>query len=314
MSSLGAEARGLVRTALNDMRTDLPDPLRYHLTQRFQHLAKRRFQKGKRLSEGEIAGLRREIDSLKLPNAKNIRLSDAFENKRLLIYAEPSLRELSSLTENWRQYTDDCLSIRALDTDLSRRRLEMLDWSLGVTFSGHALGRLFERQGSRVDLIPDTFKFTLESLRYVFALLYYLDTPHFAFPFADGLALGHVVRLEDSREELFAYAADIEGRGLIDTADIFHIGRKIDCDYCFRITTFISNDMLKPGQERLRNAMVDAFDSNPACVTLIAQGLYRILYPPNPAEPGMQALEASIINIKKSLDWSDTCGRNFGII
>ena len=270
-------------------------------------LAQKRFSKGRSLSEMELRAIKRETTEPALPHMRHPNWADPIKNNRLILYAEPTLAEIRSLKQASDPYEDDCLTIRAMRTNLTRKRLEMLDWSLGISFSGHALGRLFERQGVSVNLIPHTFFATLESLNYIFTLLYFMDTTYMAIPFMGGLALGHAVGFADKSTQLLAYGASLEGCGFLDTADMFHVGRRGDVDYGLRITTFISFDMLRPDQERLRNTMISIFKDTEAITSLLESGLYQTMDDPDDMTDDMINLEANFTKLKESHDWLATC-------
>ena len=99
MAILGAEARGLVRSGLSEIRKHSKAPLRFHIGSKMHDLAQKRFSKGRSLSEMELRAIKRETTEPALPHMRHPNWADPIKNNRLILYAEPTLAEIRSLKQ-----------------------------------------------------------------------------------------------------------------------------------------------------------------------------------------------------------------------
>ena len=266
MGSLTAESRGQVRAVLDQLQSRFPIPLRRRIEDEIRRRCEGPFSAGRRIKEADLDRIAATIANKDYPLA----FGKGDAKKAVSLYAELFDMELSG---DGGDYTDRGLIFRAFRSSISRRRLVVLDWHLGVVFSGHMLGRLFERGEIEKSIIDTAFQNTLDALPYIVALLSYGDTTEVVIPFGDGLALGRRVVLDPANEPVAAFRADESGCGN-PSAKIAHFAATgLSGTSALLISTFINADMMSDGQRLLRDRMIADLSRPDVGELLIERGL-----------------------------------------
>jgi hypothetical protein len=239
---VSAEAVGRVRAELRP----LIDPPETSVIHRIGDLIEERtakFRDGRRLSELELAQLRRRCERL-LPHAAAFGEQHHYGQARWL-----QLGIQDGFTENM-------LELRTATFGWNRRKITYVDRTLGLQFSAHALGRLIERGEVDGPVAPYVVAHGRQLLPWLFLLRFgYGADLTVALPFRGGLAFGELIHL--SILPSTHYQSDDEGSGFV-TVDGWTpfrdlAGKVIGC----RITSYLAFDQLNAAQEDLHYAWMD---------------------------------------------------------
>jgi hypothetical protein len=237
MGRVSAEATGLVRSELQRL-IDRPERTVVH---RIQDVLEQRtgcLQAGRRLSEADVARVRREVFG-QLPYTTELLGRNLYPQVRKVQLGEDGFQEPT-------------LELRAILLEVHRRRVRYADYSLAVQFSFHSLARMVERMGLRTSIVHLAVETGSELSTNLLALRLGQGDLTFAVPFCQGLAFGEFVAI-DGLLPAVDYVSDREGSGFVST-DASTLWRQQDrrtigC----RIRTFLSYDQLGTSQDELRD-------------------------------------------------------------
>lgn len=236
MGHVSAEARGLVRVALQQIFAEPGDGL----PQRFSAVLEARVGKltqGKRLSVVQVDAIRSALDAL-TPYRAAVGEWRVYGQSRKLILASSD------------PFSEQLLEVRAMRLECTRRRARYDDHPLGLQITSHALARLVER-GRRGHLVQLAIDAAADAAAFFAALrLGHGADLTFAIPFADGLAFGEYTN-QDHLLGTLVYEANAEGSGFstIDGPTALQVpgGPRIGA----RISSYLSADQLNPRQNEL---------------------------------------------------------------
>jgi hypothetical protein len=241
MAGLSAEARGIVRRELEPTQ-GRNDQVAADRMAALMGTYSARFNEGKRLSVHQVSQLGKAI-------AECLHATISTEGRHFYGQSRP-LR----ISRGDHSYQDTSLELRGADVRIDRRRIHFLDYTLGLEFSFHCLGRIVERADIRSDLVAWIIDNVIEALPY-FVLLR-SQTPRLGpvmVPFADGLLIADFMELADI-DPLIEYSSKRHQLGFVDSrAKTLWSSRGIDRDNVigFRISTFLDFGILSPHHEEL---------------------------------------------------------------
>ena len=241
MGALSAEARGIVRRELDPVQARNDQGAAARMAALVGTYSAR-FNAGKRLSVDQVDQLGKDV-------AECLHAPISTEGRHFYGQSRP-LR----IARGNASYRDTSLELRGADVRIARRRIHFWDYTLGLEFSFHCLGRIVERADVRSDLIAWIVENAIEALPY-FVLLR-TQTAHpgpVMVPFADGLLVADFMGLADV-DPLIEYSSDRDQYGFIDSnAKTIWSSRGMDKDDVvgFRVSTFLDFGILGPQHEDL---------------------------------------------------------------
>jgi hypothetical protein len=241
MGALSAEARGIVRRELAPVQAR-NDQVAAARMAALVGTYSARFNEGKRLTADQVNQLGKDV-------AECLHATISTEGRHFYGQSRP-LR----IARGDHSYRDTSLELRGADVRIARRRIHFWDYTLGLEFSFHCLGRIVERADVRSDLVAWIVENAIEALPYFVLLRTQTTRPGpVMVPFADGLLVADFMGLADI-DPLIEYLSDRDQYGFIDSkAKTLWSSRGINKDDVvgFRVSTFLDFGILSPHHEEL---------------------------------------------------------------
>ena len=241
MGLLSAEARGIVRQELKPIQP-LNNQVAADRMAALMDTYSAQFGEGKRLSNDQVSHLTEDVARC-LPAT----ISTAGRH----FYAQSRALRIARGDDS---YQDTSLELRGADVRISRRRIHFWDYTLGLEFSFHCLGRIVERAGVRSDLVTWIVENAIEALPYFVLLRTRTARPGpVMVPFGDGLLAANFFGLANI-DPLSEYSSDRKSFGFVDSkAKTLWASRGVKKDNVvgFRISTFLDFGLLNADHEEL---------------------------------------------------------------
>lgn len=241
MGVLSAEARGIVRQELKPIQAS-DNQVAADRMAALMDIYSAQFGAGKRLSNDQV-------DQLRVDAAECLPATISTGGRHF--YGQSRRLRIARGDESYR---DTSLELRGVDVRITRRRIHFWDYTLGLEFSFHCLGRIVERAGVRSDLIAWIVENAIEALPYFVLLRTRTARPGpVMVPFGDGLLAANFFGLADI-DPLSEYSSDQKSFGFVDSkAKTLWSSRGVKKDHVvgFRISTFLDFGLLGPDHEEL---------------------------------------------------------------
>ena len=241
MGVLSAEARGIVRRELTPIQASNHQVAADRMAALMDTYSAQ-FGAGKRLSNDQV-------DQLRVDAAECLHATISTGERHFYGQSRP-LR----IARGDDSYRDTSLELRGADVRITRRRIHFWDYTLGLEFSFHCLGRIVERAGVRSDLVAWIVENAIETLPYFVLLRTRTARPGpVMVPFGDGLLAANFFGLADI-DPLSEYSSDRKSFGFVDSkAKTLWASRGVKKDNVvgFRIQTFLDFGLLGPDHEEL---------------------------------------------------------------
>ena len=240
MGVLSAEARGIVRQELKPIQASNNQVAADRMAALMDTYSAH-FGAGKRLSNDQV-------DQLRVDAAECLPATISTGGRHFYGQSRP-LR----IVRGDESYRDTSLELRGADVRITRRRIHFWDYTLGLEFSFHCLGRIVERAGVRSDLVAWMVENAIEALPYFVLLRTRMAGGPVMVPFGDGLLAANFFGLADI-DPLSEYSSDRKSFGFVDSkAKTLWASRGVKKDHVvgFRISTFLDFGLLGPDHEEL---------------------------------------------------------------